>query len=196
MTEFLLFTRQLLTRNSVFLTGDGAQSGTEMGNANPSAKGQKPTSCNPLVTADKVQHNNDLNSKQAQVQPTQTYIEGENGGTEERYKPSNMSNNNGCKPVRTSERSSPVPMTTAGKPKPTKDIYDSRPNSKSATPVLGRKPGLRDSPKVGYSSHTSNADQHRSNSSNSLKDSQAKDIMISYSHSDKEIMLRLKGTLE
>ena len=148
-----------------------------------------------------IHQQNDLNTKRRQYQTqTSQYINGNGNVKDVKFsvndnhsttdsKHSN-GNNNGC-----GERTtSPVPLGTE-KIRLTMDVNNSRPSSQSSTPVLTRKAAIRDG------SHTSStqsssavaADQNRSNSSSSLKDSQAKDIMISYSHLDKEIMLKLKG---
>ena len=174
-----------------------------MGNVSPNTKGTASTGCNPLMSPEKkhIHQQNDLNAKRRQYQTqTSQYINGNGNVKDVKFsvndnhsttdsKHSN-GNNNGC-----GERTtSPVPLGTE-KIRLTMDVNNSRPSSQSSTPVLTRKAAIRDG------SHTSStqsssavaADQNRSNSSSSLKDSQAKDIMISYSHLDKEIMLKLKG---
>lgn len=167
----------------------------DMGNVTSSSKGSTSTVCNPLVSPGKkhIQHQNDLNTRQCQYQtlPPQ-YINGSGENTDVKYNVSDgksLSEKHKLKNSGVERTSSPAPLGTE-KIRLTMDVNNSRPTSRTGTPVLTRKAAIRDG---SHTSSPSSTDQNRSNSSSSLKDSQAKDIMISYSHLDKEIMLRLKG---
>jgi len=156
-----------------------------------------PTPCYPLPSDKKsVQHKNDLNSKQPS-QPTHhtpTYIDTKNGSIQS-VKPvsdklpgvsvQKMVADTPTQVPGDQSKSPPQGVSTDGV-KLTLDVNNSRPSSRSNTPLQPRKNGSNGSYLA--QSHT----EHKG-SSNSLKDSQAKDIMISYSHLDKEIMLKLKG---
>lgn len=168
-----------------------------MGNVHPSqVKGQPLTTGNTgLVNNEKklVQHQNEVNSRTTPQRPIQTYIrEPSDEGLHRKHSPvvspTQVQLTNGD-----SDRSESPILSHSQNIRLTKDVNNSRPNSRSTTPVLSRKPAMNPHRDQSASHSTVSSDQHRSNSSNSLKDAQAKDIMISYSHLDKEIMLRLKG---
>ncbi|KAF6030805.1 hypothetical protein EB796_010881 [Bugula neritina] len=179
-----------------------ADRSADMGNiSSGKTKDHKPpTPCYPLPSDKKsVQHKNDLNSKQPS-QPTHhtpTYIDTKNGSIQS-VKPvsdklpgvsvQKMVADTPTQVPGDQSKSPPQGVSTDGV-KLTLDVNNSRPSSRSNTPLQPRKNGSNGSYLA--QSHT----EHKG-SSNSLKDSQAKDIMISYSHLDKEIMLKLKDALE
>lgn len=190
----------------MYVTGDrelAKAGGGDMGNINPAGgggggdRGHKPTGCNPLINPDKkhLQHQNDLNCNKQSLPAPKFIDSGKNGNvqTDGRTCYSIISKTVDheyiTRPVSSERTISPVSMLGTDKIRLTMDVNNSRPTSKSTTPILTRKAAIRDYP----SPSPNTSDQNRSGSNSSLKDSQAKDIMISYSHLDKDIMMRLKG---
>jgi len=159
-----------------------------MGNASP--KGQShdgPTGCNPLMSPEKklLQEQNDINSKQRIHSAPPRYI---NGDSEKKVSLADEKSLVVTDSKPQANGRSVSPHRNGNLDRTAGDGSSSKPSSRTGTPNLSRKPLLNNKDAT-----VSANDSHRSNSSGSLKDSQAKDIMISYSHLDKEIMLKLKG---
>ncbi|XP_067932665.1 uncharacterized protein [Watersipora subatra] len=171
-------------KNAPQLKGDTTDFPTNMGNVN--ANGESPTtSCSPIFNSEKKQAPTENLTVKEHSLPTSAQKYKESGSGNLITSSSELINNNGLKTVYVP---SPAPLAPADKVRVTKDVNHSRSNSKSNTPTPTR------TKTAAYPAQT--GDHHRSSSNGSLKDSQAKDIMISYSHSDKEIMLKLKEALE
>lgn len=183
-----------------------------MGNVNQSAKGVKPIGCNPLTATSAeqaVQHQNDLNANKTKGDKYfgQKILDSKNGNVQKNIRCNSITSEAEQKSIiarPSSDRARPTsPASIIGlgveNIRLTADVNNSRPQSRSSTPVLTRKACIRDYPTSSPAHHQASVpampavDQHRSSSNSSLKDSQAKDIMISYSHLDKEIMMKLKG---
>lgn len=166
-----------------------------MGNVSPSLK-EETTVANPLISSEKrlLQQQNDLNSRQRAYKTLPAYIQSSTSNFSPSSSDKTYSDDSGlpvsdvCSPG----QRSPSPLSN-GNIRLTMDVNNSRPTSRSSTPVLNRKPAMNHH-NSGHSASTAiTSDANKSSSSSSLKDSQAKDIMISYSHLDKEIMIKLKG---
>lgn len=166
-----------------------------MGNVNPNTKTQTapPTGHKVLTSSDKqTLQRNGLNAKEAIYKAPPTYIHSAVDMVTQSAPKSKLADDDkglSVVPAHNGTNRASSPVSNGGTfTSLTKDVN----NSRSSTPVFGRR-----SPVSQHRDHStgSASDQHRSSSNNSLKDSQAKDIMISYSHLDKEIMLKLKGGL-
>lgn len=165
---------------------------TDMGNVNPNAKTPASPTGNKVLTSSNKQtlQRNALNAKEAVYKVPPTYIHSAvDMVTQSTPKKSPTDQEKGLTVTQAHDdaRRSSSPMPNGTFTSLTKDVN----NSRSSTPVFGRK-----SPVSHHRDQSASSDQHRSSSNGSLKDSQAKDIMISYSHLDKDIMLKLKGAYE